>query len=215
MTSEERLIVIFEMPPTHRYFVSAWMFLEDAAQRSNKETEPVKRVFQLVRLLGACAINLRMACEAQFGKKRLDRAPDQSLMFFITAARHINAHSIDGGLGQATVTAARATWSTQTGTGEIVTEVVLELDLKKSDLTPDEKRQATEYLKAHGNDLFLALHSAAETIAQWVGEEVDGDFQSLRTRSAGRFGMRQSTRDPAAFKKFVEGMTDLGLREGR
>jgi hypothetical protein len=204
LASGDRLFVSFESPPSHRYFVSAWMFLEDAVARATKEANPLKRVFHLQRLLGPCATNLRMACEAHFGD--LAAVPEPRLMWFLTAARHVSAHPVNEP-GRGMVQAAHLQWNNASNKGIIETEIVMDIDLSASKLKPEFQLLAKEYLAGHGNDLFLALHAAAQAVALWVGEKVDEDFHALRRSSVGRFTMRVPVDDAKSWRDALDELT--------
>lgn len=187
------------------------MFLEDAEALRTRIPLPYGNfTSHIERYLSGAAIFLRRACEAHFGKGNLGQAPDQQAMHFISAARHIAAHAVvDSFFGEAKKIDAR--WNSAKGVGEVFLVISPSLDFDADhDGSRQTRDQAKRFLGRHGGDVFLALHSATESVAQWTGARLDDDFRALRHAQLGHARLRAEVTDPVEFKRFVGVATGQG-----
>jgi hypothetical protein len=169
----------FDMGAPQWFTLYAWGFLEDVYRLRTVPVSGHSRLWHIARLLGACATNLRNACEAEF-KGELSKVPDQELMWFVTATRHLNAH---GGPGGAMMKINRNDWrvDAKTGSGELESNSSITIDLNLSeDFRSEQDRQwAIQFFTKYEAKLYPALHAATRKVAEWTGTRLDADFETI------------------------------------
>lgn len=192
------------------YTVYAWAFLEDVYRLRTAAVGGETRAWHCSRYLGACATNLRSACEAQFG--RGDQLPDEDVMWFITKARHASAHGAAGGL-MLDPNSIRVKWNDKERNGwvEATTTLIMRFDTSAE---PDGAyARAQAYLESHGGKLFPALHAATRTVAEWTGTTLDSDFESIGHEDHAACTIRLPLRSMQQRDRFIQASRGYGAFE--
>lgn len=193
--------------PAQRYAIWAWSFLEDAERAMEREKNPAQRLLHVERYLSMAAVSLRSACEAHWHGNWND-VPDQALMNFVTAARHLTAHAADTP-SHANPTRIHLQGEPQGGYFE--SEVILTLETAAAKLPSRQKQdEAKRYLARHDGNLFKALHAAVRRVAGWLGVDLDDDFERLGNANIGTIRFRVPFRDRAHFESIRD-----AIQEGR
>lgn len=190
----------------HAVFAQA--FLEDVYRLRTAEMSGDTRMWHVSRLLGACATNLRNACEAKFGALRL--APDQDLMWFVTAARHLSAHGGNGG-ASVNVREFNINWSNQkrSGWAEAPSHVTIDFD-QLGDLPKDAREKADRFFRVHGDRMYPALYDATRQVAEWTGVPLDEDFEAIGGADHGEVMLRMPLRSVSEKDRIVRATKGWG-----
>jgi hypothetical protein len=194
----------FVQEPPHKYIYFAWRYLEEAAEVvSNPPKKSPAILLELERHLIGAAASLRASCEAKFGRGRLEDAPNQRLMHFITAARHLGAH-VTPIATRAKSERALLQWDRSKQTGMFEVDMTFTLAVKNEDLDSTRSRdEATRFLMTYGGDLYLALHAALREVANWVSHPLDSDFENLVRVPAGKLRASLDVPDRATAERVV------------
>jgi len=66
-----------------------------------------------------------------------------------------------------------------------------------------DRDEATRFLSAHEEDLYLALHAALREVANWVSHPLDDDFEALAKVPAGKLRASLDVPDRAAAEHII------------